>query len=125
MPLPPTEPEPPFKEEVVVVVEDSGPVGYLEHMSTSTAGLPATLEEIIDVSMTTPPILAFATKPIKVLEIVYLILSVFVAGALSLSIVIEIKRQQPLQIAYGTGLVTVMILLFYVHLVVSRGVVIM
>jgi len=38
-----------------------------------------------------------------------------------LSVLIEIRRQHPVQIAYGTGLMAAMVALFYIHVAVTSG----
>jgi hypothetical protein len=42
--------------------------------------------------------------------------------ALMMSILIEVRRQQPVQIAYGVGLLSLMFGLFYIHSVLTHGV---
>ncbi|MCB9811915.1 CAP domain-containing protein [Candidatus Nomurabacteria bacterium] len=106
-----------------VTYTDDGTVVFSSYISTSTNATPATVRATED--KTTKPILAIATQPHRVLQIMYILIGLFVAVALTLSIVIEIRRQEPLQIAYGVGLIGVMLLLFYVHISVSSGVVIM
>ena len=107
--------------EEVAVIQDRVVV-YSDHVSTSTAGVPAYINR--GGEETTKPVLTFATQPQKVLQFLYLLIGLFVAVALSLSIVIEIRRQEPVQIAYGTGLIAVMFLLFYIHVNVSQGILI-
>ncbi len=62
-----------------------------------------------------------ATQPQRLLNMVYLVTSAFVLIALVFSVFIEIRKQHPIQIAYGTGLLAVMALLLYVHLAVTSG----
>lgn len=110
-----------------VITKTPGSVAYLEHISTSTGGLPATATPLdSDIhTYTTAPTMAFATQPHKWLQMVYIVLGSFVTFALVLSILIEIRRQKPLQVLYGTGLVVAMMLLLYVHISVSAGVTIL
>lgn len=62
-----------------------------------------------------------ATQPQRLLNIVYAFTSLFVFGALLASILIEIRRQHPVQIAYGTGLLAAMVALMYIHVVITSG----
>lgn len=106
-----------------VVTKDESIAIYSELVSTSTGAVPATM--LPDASFNDPertsPVFAIATKPQTVLQIMYVLIGLFVLGALLLSILIEIRRQHPVQIAYGTGLLAVMTLLYYVHMTVTSG----
>jgi len=68
---------------------------------------------------------SLATQPQSILNTVYAITAMFVLGALLASIFIEIRKQHPVQIAYGTGLLAMMAVLAYVHLTIAGGAVIM
>jgi hypothetical protein len=101
---------------------DAGVVLHTDFLSTSTGGIPATVAPASTENINNPPFfLSLATQPHKVLQILYLVIGLFVLSSLLLSILIEIRRQQPLQIAYGVGLMTLMMVLFYVHTIVSSG----
>lgn len=63
-----------------------------------------------------------ATQSSTWLQAVYVTLAAFVVIALVLSIVVEWRRQHPAQIAYGTGLLAGMALLFYAHTLLVGGV---
>lgn len=65
-----------------------------------------------------------ATQPSVFLQFFYGIIALFVIVALTFSIVIEWRRQHPVQIAYGTGLLAVMALLFYIHTTLTTGAII-
>lgn len=65
-----------------------------------------------------------ATNPDTVLQTLYGVLALFVACSLILSIVIEWRRQHPVQIAYGGSLLAAMAFLFYIHVVMTAGVLI-
>lgn len=65
-----------------------------------------------------------ATNPDMVLQSLYAMLAVLVTGSLILSIVIEWRRQHPVQIAYGGALLAGMAFLFYIHIVLTSGAVI-
>lgn len=62
-----------------------------------------------------------ATQPSFWLQLIYGLLALFVVLALILSIVIEWRKQHPIQIAYGTGLLAAMALLLYMHAAVLSG----
>jgi len=63
-----------------------------------------------------------ATNPNTMLQILYALLALFVAASLILSIVMEWRKQHPIQIAYGGGLLAAMALLFYIHVALTAGV---
>lgn len=110
-----------FTETVNVAIVDEGVVLYSDPISTSTGGIPASIEYNNDSSVSTPPVLLAATQPHKVLQVVYSVIALFVLLALTFSICIEIRRQQPIQVAYSAGLIVVMLALFYVHTIVTSG----
>jgi len=123
-------------------VTDDDTVVYSSYMSTTSANaLPvAQLSESVNaenvtpvsgeevrpqsVNKTTTNYMALATQPQMILQMFYLVISLFVVTAIILSTVIEVRRQQPVQIMYGTGLVAVMALLLYLHMTIASGVVI-
>jgi len=72
-------------------------------------------------SGSTPIIARLATGPHAALETVYFALAAFVTVALILSIGIEWRRQHPVQIIYGMGLLALMATLFYIHTLISGG----
>lgn len=61
------------------------------------------------------------TQPSKVLQSVYLMMAVFVVGALLLSILIEIRQQHPVQIAYGVALLILMFGLYTLHMSLTQS----
>lgn len=61
------------------------------------------------------------TSPRLWLQIAYSLLGLLIAVALIISIVVEWRRQHPVQIAYAFGLLLFMLVLFEVHLAVSAG----
>lgn len=65
-----------------------------------------------------------ALNPSMLLQAIYVALGLFVLVLLIFSIVIEWRRQRPVQLMYGFGLVASMFLLFYVHIVMTSSVVI-
>ena len=103
-----------------IVVTDDGVVAYSDTVSTSTGAVPASISSDINAG-TTEPFFAFAAQPQFVLQLLYATLGLFVVGALLLSILIEIRRQQPVQIAYGLALLLLMYGLYTVHMAVTSG----
>lgn len=101
---------------------DAGVVLYSDFLSTSTGATAATVAPSAPEKINNVPFfLSLATQPHKMLQILYIVIGIFVLCSLLLSILIEIRQQQPLQIAYGVGLLSLMMLLFYVHTVISSG----
>jgi hypothetical protein len=107
------------------VVTDNDVALYSDFVSTSTGGVPATIDPLLPSDgESVPKTLSLLTQPSMVLQLMYGIIGLFVLISLLLSIFIEIRRQQPLQIAYGFALLGLMSGLFYVHAVLTSGVVI-
>jgi len=107
---------------------ESTPFGvalYSDHISTSTGGVPATISAEPVQKDQVPFYLELATQPHAILQILYVVTGMFVLVSLLASIVIEIRRQHPLQIVYGSGLLAIMGILYYVHMIVSKGALIM
>jgi len=111
-------------ETVIESVEETpyGVALYSDFISTSTGGIPATLDPQSPAEADQAPLLLeIATQPHTVLQILYTIIGLFVIVMLILSIVIEVKRQHPVQIAYGLALLAGMAGLYYLHVAVSAG----
>lgn len=105
-----------------IATSASGAILYSDFISTSTGGIPATVSDVQGENDTTAPfLLELATQPHTVLQIIYIIIGLFVFVSLMLSIFIEIKKQQPLQVAYGVGLLILMLCLFSIHTILSTG----
>ncbi len=93
-------------------------VMYTDLATTSREGVPATIDQNTPSSgdATSPTLFEKSmTQPSEWLQMVYGVLALIVFVALMLSIVIEWRRQNPIQIAYAGGLIAVMALLFEVH----------
>lgn len=73
-------------------------------------------------AQSTPWWYTLATSPSTWMQVVYIFVGGFVLVALILSILIDIRRQHPRQIAYGVGLLCLMLLLFHMHVAVTNGV---
>lgn len=115
------EPEPIESAPVEVTSVNNDVVVISDHLSTTTGGVPAVIDA--DTSVSTDPSFlgSVATQPHVVLQILYGIIAAFVVIALMLSIVIEWRRQHPLQIAYGLALLLLMFGLYQTHTYLSAG----
>ena len=102
-------------------ITDTGVALYSDFVSTSTGGIPATIQET-GVNESTPFYAEVATQPHRILQLLYMVIGAGVFISLMLSIFVEVRRQQPVQIAYGVGLLSLMFGLFYIHSVLSGGV---
>jgi len=124
--LPPTTTTP---ETVIedVVITDNAVALYTNEVSTSTNLTPAEggLSTVAGTTDDTSPLFAAATQPNKVLQFLYVAIGSFIVVALLLSILIEIRRQQPLQIAYGVLLLLLMFSLYQFHVYLTAGAVVM
>lgn len=101
---------------------ENRPTLYSDFISTSTGGIPASvIPKETDLERQAPFLLEIATQPHRILQILYIIIGLFVGVCLILSIFIEIRYQQPRQIAYGVGLIVLMCMLFYMHTMISTG----
>lgn len=103
---------------------DGGVVMYTNLATTSRPGVPAVIDATGgDHSESETSLMArTATQPGLWLQFVYGMLAFIVAIALILSIVIEWRRQNPVQIAYGAGLLALMLLLLHMHIALTSGV---
>ncbi len=127
----------PTTTEPVLIVEDTTAVPattfeesvvmYSDLATTSRPGV-AAITEPNTAGPATPLTNVFersVTQPSLWLQVMYGILGLTVVIALLCSIVIEWRRQNPVQIAYAGGLLAVMVLLFHVHTALTNGVTIM
>jgi hypothetical protein len=111
-PTPAAEPTPSSREDQIFITDMvSTPYGvalYSDLISTSTGGVPATVAPISPQEADHAPFyMELATQPHVVLEILYVIIGLFVLISLMASILIEVHHQQPIQIAYGAGLLAI------------------
>ncbi len=100
-------------------VTEAGTVVY-ESFATTTDP-EATLSQGEEVPPPSSFLGRLATSPKLVLQILYSIIGVLVVIALLLSIVIEWRRQHPVQLAYGFAMLSFMALLFQLHALISSG----
>jgi len=115
--------------EVNASVTDDGTVVYESFAATVAEDVAQNVEEVISAptgNITSSPSTfgRILTSPRLVLQIVYSILGLFVIFALITSIVIEWRRHHPVQIAYATAMLLMMIVLFQIHLLASSGAII-
>tara|TARA_B100000745_G_scaffold264509_1_gene189248 strand:+ start:636 stop:1793 length:1158 start_codon:yes stop_codon:yes gene_type:complete len=107
-------------------VTETGVVLFSDLVSTSTGGVPASISpEDAPVSNEASYIFEVLTQPHVMLQMLYVLVGLFVLGSLLLSILIEIRRQQPVQIVYSGALLALMTGLFYVHSALSVGAVVL
>ena len=115
------------KQDEVSVTKEDVPEPVLSDLATTSRQnvVPAVVDDI-----DAPPpekvnvVAESLTQPGVILQTVYGLLSLFVLVLLLLSVIIEWRKQNPIQIAYGTGLLAAMGALFYIHFALtSTGVV--
>ena len=117
------------KEYVTVDDVSQGVVVLSDLATTSRLEVPPTVTNMTDTdsaqSWVNMSLLErLAVQPSLWLQAVYAVLALFVIVSLILAIVIEWRKQHPVQIAYAGGLLAVMVILFYVHVALTSGVII-
>lgn len=112
-----------------ITVAPSNAVMYSDLATTSQPGVSTVSEETTSQPSglgESPIVLSTVEKsimrPSSWLHVLYIALALVVTIALVLSIVIEWRRQNPIQIVYATGLLVLMAVLFYTHTVLTGGV---
>lgn len=97
-------------------------VVYSDFIATSTQGIAALSDPATLVQNTSiPGIVKAMTRSQFLLQVLYSIIALFVCVALLFSVLIEIKHQQPMQIAYSICLLMVMGGLLYLHIFLTSG----
>lgn len=95
---------------------------YSDFMATSTGSAVAgTADPEVQSDSRILTIAGIATKPHMVLQILYTIIALIVCLSLLTAIVIEVKRQHPVELAYTVALLLLMFGLFQLHIQVSGG----
>ncbi len=113
---------PPEPVPVEVEATESGVALYSGHISTSTNAKPAPLDGGETVAGSTVPyIFTLATQPNMILQIMYSIIALFVVGTLVASVLFEMRRRQPVQVAYSLSLLFLMAGLWSLHILVTGG----
>ncbi|MFT5849795.1 MAG: hypothetical protein ACI9H6_000614 [Patiriisocius sp.] len=119
-----TEPE----DQVVLEeleVTGAGVALFSDFVSTSTGGIPASIDPGITQKIDNVPyFLEILTQPHVLLQMLYLAIGSFVLISLMLSVAIEIRRHHPVQITYSLALLLLMTGLFYIHDALRAGAVI-
>lgn len=90
--------------------DEEGGVLYTQDTNTNGTQPPLTLYEKI------------ATQPSVWLQIVYAVLAVWVVISLLISLIVEWRRQHPMQMVYAGGLLAIMAFLLHMHTVLTGGV---
>lgn len=108
------------EDEGTVTTTDAGTMVYETFASTVNPGAEIKAQPPQPVSFFN----RLLTSPRLVLQSVYSFIGILIIFALILSIIIEWRRQHPIQIAYSVALVGFMILLFQVHMVMTSGTII-
>ncbi len=124
------EPAPEAHPEEVVV--EHGVVALVSPMATTASPYIGSLrpDQIVSTEPLSPItkmmnfLARLVTSPHTVISVSYLILSSVVAFMLAFSVVVEWRRQHPLQVAYAVGLVAVMLLVFRIHMALTTGILI-
>jgi len=88
---------------------------YSEFISTSTTATPANLSFVAGSTESVSTAAKLFTQPQTFLQYIYILLAGLVVGVLLVAIVIEWRRQQPVQIAYAFSLLFLMGGLWYTH----------
>jgi hypothetical protein len=108
------------EEEIVLAIPPS-------FVSTSTGGIPASIdpaETQVTTDTSTPYFYKMLTQPHIALQAMYVAIGLVVLASLVFSVLIEIRRQHPIQIAYSLALLLLMFGLFRLHETLSAGAII-
>lgn len=97
-------------------------VMYSETVSTTREGALASLENVEEHTAPASSFGKTVIKPEMLMRIIYSILAFIVICSLLVSIIVEWRRQNLLQIAYSSGLLVIMAVLFHVHTTLTSGV---
>ena len=110
-------------EEDISDIEPKEPV-LLSELATTTGLAPANIknpDNNIRGGGESTVVEQIATQPITLLNLIYILLATFVVAILIVSIAIEWRKQHPVQIAYGTGLLAAMTLMLFVQKTLLQG----
>ena len=108
-------------QEQRITMNDVVVTSFMYEISTSTSAMPATIDAKTPISTDALPLAAVATKPQLILNTLYIAIGAIIVLVLLLSILIEIRRQHPAQIAYGLGLLALMWGLHHIHSTLTSG----
>jgi len=108
-----------------ITVSEDGKALFSDLMTTSTGGIPANTEpEVViqpEINTSVSWVGSLLTSPHQVLKLIYSVIGALVVTALMLSMVIEFRRRQPVQVAYALVLLALMFGLHQVHVLLSGG----
>jgi hypothetical protein len=111
--------------EIPVVSETKTMVSEDSFIATTAPGIPAEITGDVartqDISSGTRVL----TSPHLLLRTLYGVIGSVVFVSLILAVFIEVRRQRPVQVAYGVGLMACMFLLFYIQWVLIDGAVVL
>lgn len=111
---------PATNEEKTVSETDNGVIVETQMVSTSSGLAIANIVEEPN-SATGASKAGFATRPNKILQIVYVLFGFIVAGLLLASVVVEARKTRYVQMAYGVGLLVIMAGLWYINVLLTSG----
>lgn len=111
----------PAESDPVVTTTDDGAVIVEREMVSTSSGLaianitetPEQHAEGLNAGL--------ATRPNKILQIVYAVFAAIVIGLLLLSVIVETRKARRLQAAYGVGLLVVMAGLWFINSLLTTG----
>lgn len=113
-------------ERVIVPgIAGSVPAMYLNIAASSTNLAPAPMATVEYSGGTSAPMMArLATEPNRVLQLLYIIVGLITGIALGTSVLLQWRQHRPVQTVYGIAMLILMCGLFYIHTMVTSGVVI-
>lgn len=111
-------------EQILIEEVEESVVVYSNVATSSREGVPLMVQKDVftDGGTGVSVLQKSATQPHLWLQLIYGVLALFVIVSLILSVVVEWRRQHPVQIAYAGGLLLVMALLLYIHTTLTAGV---
>lgn len=117
-----TEPNP-ASEPVIISEPADVVVVEMEPIATSSGLAVATFFEE-PVKKESRSLVSLITKPNSILQIVYLTFGAIVVILLATSVIFEARHKRYVQMCYGLGLLAIMVVLWYVHSLLTMGAVI-
>ncbi len=124
VPLPPVVQEPLPERVLVTEVEDTYVSLYSDLAASSTNLTPARILTADTAGHTTPFVARMAVAPSLALQFLYLIIGSLTVLVLLTSVLLEWRQHRPREMVYGLSLLVVMCGLFYIHTMLTVGVVI-
>ena len=110
------------EEASTAVASSAAPAALPEQfITTSTNAVPASIQSEPPTTQNASMVDVLAISPQTVLQVLYVLLGLFVVAALSLSLALELRRHNPIQVAYSLGLLLIMSGLYYLQTMVISG----